>query len=350
MSETQAQVRLALEREAYFKKKLLMDRAKLIASVPFVKDADISAFQLELTAVETDIITHFPQDTTSRKMFKVFNIGKGPQSIGYRELLRTGQAQFTGYGDQDVPRANVSRAETFHPIRKGKIQYGWELEDVEAMDFTGFSLSREDGFAAKDGMEYLFNNTAYFGDTTKGLSGFFSYATTSNPSGAIALNVVTPVAGLSVGADNTWATKLPEEILNDVINLKLASGIATKGKIKSNVLGVGVEQYGLLQYSYFNGMGTGESVMDRIMKKGIFDRVEECPELNGVTISSLGITNKNIAIAISDRTDVFKLQHPLEFTPLPLQISGFSFKVFCHGNTAGLMMYQKYGGTYLNDI
>ena len=71
MSETQQMIRLALEREAYFKKKLMMDRAKLIASVPFVKDADISAFQMELTAVETDVIVHTPVDTTSRNLWKV---------------------------------------------------------------------------------------------------------------------------------------------------------------------------------------------------------------------------------------------------------------------------------------
>jgi hypothetical protein len=344
MNPSQSQVAQALTREKYFKKKLMMDRALLLATVPFQQDADVTYFQKELTAIETEAIVHQPVDTTSRKMWTVVNIGKGPQAIEYRELLRAGQADFTGYGDTDsIPRANVSRTNSFSPIRKAKIWYGWELEDVEAMDFANFALERESSIAAKEGMEYTFNKTAWFGNVARGLPGFFTWAAGGY------LNAITPVAGASAGADNTWATKLPEEILNDVIRLQMASGVATNSRIKSNVLGVGTEGYGLLQYTYFNGLGTGESVMDRIISKKIFDRVEECPELNNITVPGLA-TNVNAAIAYSDRKDVFKLHHPLEFTTLPLQVEGFSYKVYCHGNTAGLFLYQKFGGSYLLDI
>ena len=338
------EVKQALAREQYFRKKLQMDKAVLLSTIPFQRDSDIKYFQQELTAVETEAIIHTPQDTTSRKMWTVVNIGKGPQTIEYRELLRAGQADFTAYGDTStIPRANVSRDNTFSPIRKAKIWYGWELEDVEAMDFANFSLDRESSLAAKDGMEYRFNNTAWFGNKAKGLPGYFSWATDGM------LNAITPVAGAGAGANNTWGTKSPEEILNDVIRLQMASSIATGSKIKTNVLGVGTEGYGLLNYTYFNGMGTGESVMDRIMSKKIFDRVEECPELNNVTVAGL-VTAQNVAIAYSDRKDVFKLHHPLEFTTLPLQVEGFSYKVYCHGNTAGLFCYQKHGGSFLLNI
>jgi hypothetical protein len=338
-----AEVKAALERKWYFNKKLQMDRALLLATIPFQKDSDIDYFQGELTYREKQAIIHIPEDMTSRKMWQVVNVGRGFQTIEYRELLRTGRAEFTSYGDDNVPRANVSSAQNFSPIRKAKIFYGWELEDIETQDFSTFSLQGESNIAAKNAMEYRFNNTAYFGATSKGLPGYFTWATGGY------LNAVPQVAGLSAGADYTWATKLPEEILNDVIRLKLASGIATNSAIKSNVLGVGTEGYGLLQYSFFNGMGTGESVMDRIKSKGIFERIEECPELNNVTVAGL-VTAKNVAIAYSDRPDVFKLHHPLEFTTLPLQIKGFSSRIYCHGNTAGLFLYQKYGGSYLLDI
>lgn len=340
---SRAEVKAALDREWYFKKKLEMDRAKLLSTIPFQKDSDVDFFQTELTHKETEAIIHVPEDTTSRKMWTVVNIGRGAQVIEYRELLRSGRAEFTAYGDDNVPRASVSRAQNFSPVRKAKIYYGWELEDIETSDFAGFSLQGESNIAAKNAMEYRFNNTAWFGAVAQGLPGYFTWA-----SGGF-LNTVTPVAGISSGADNTWATKLAEEIWNDVIRLKLASGMATGGQIKSNVLGVGTEGFGLLQYTHFNNLGTGETIMDRIISKKVFERVEECPELNTVTVAGL-VTAKNCAIAYSDRKDVFKLHHPLEFTTLPMQIKGFSSRIYCHGNTAGLFCYQKFGGSYLLDI
>jgi hypothetical protein len=188
-----------------------------------------------------------------------------------------------------------------------------------------------------------------------GLPGFFSYATANNPSGAAALNVITPTNGAA--GTQPWSTKIAEEILDDVKKLKIAADVATDSAIDTNVLGVGTEQYNLLRFTYFNDTQTGETLLDRIVRKGIFDRVEKCPELNYINAdftqaktAAEKAASTSMAIAFSDRRDVFVRHIPLELTSIPLQIQGFTHTVYYHCDDAGLLMYQKYGGTYLDNV
>lgn len=337
-----------LTREKYLEKKLILDRQTILNSGLTIGDnqkvTDNNTFflQKELTAVEAQMIEHFPTDTTHRKMWKVVNLGPGLKSIDYHEIMRTGRSEYVAYGETDIPSATAKRNAVPNPVRKSKIKYSFEIEDVDYMKRSGQRLDDQDAKAAKEGNEYTLNNTAWFGRSDLGLKGYFSHAVDGN------LAVVSPVSGASSGADNTWATKLPEEILDDVKRLKVAGRTNTSGAIDYNVLGVGTEGYSLLQFTYFNTV-TGETVLDRILNKKIFDRVEMCSELDTVTVSGL-VTAQNVAVAFSDRTDVFKRHIPVELVAIPIQVQGFTLTVYLHSDDAGLFLYRKYGGAYLLDI
>jgi hypothetical protein len=226
------------------------------------------------------------------------------------------------------------------------------------MQRSGFNLDMEDAKAAKEGNEYTLNSTAFFGNKPVGLKGYFSYATDNK------LAVITPVAGAGVSADNTWTTKTAEEILEDCTKLKRAGREETKGQVDYNVLAVGIKAYGELESKCFTvgGQMTSESVLDRLLKKRMFERVEMCSELDKTRndiydtlakdskeVNTL-LNNKNVAIAFSDRTDVFKKHTPLELTSIPIQVVGLTYTVHMYSDDAGLFMYRKYGGAYLLDV
>lgn len=336
------QAKVAVDRQNYFKRKLIADSITIKNFHPMLSDNDTAFLQHELTAIEAQMIEHFPTDTSHRKLWKVVNLGAGLKSIDYQELLRTGQSKYAAYGETNIPSASAEGTSTPNPVRKAKIKYSFEIEDLEYMARSGFNLEAQDALAAKEGNEYTFNQTAFFGNKPLGLKGFFTYAKDSFCA------VVTPVAGAGAGANNTWATKTADEIWADVMKLKRAAREETKGQVDNNVLAVGIVNYGELEAKCFTvgGVNTGESVLDRIVKKRVFARVEMCPELDLVTVTGL-VSNQNVAIAFSDRMDVFKRHIPLELTAIPMQIAGFTHTVYLHADDAGLFMYRKYGGTYL---
>lgn len=345
-SEEQLLIKLALEREKYFKRKLIKDR-QTIQNVHLLDDDSDATFFLEkeLTIVEQTQIEHFPTDTSFRKLWSVVNLGPGLKSIDYHELLRTGQSKYVAYGETEIPSATAKRKSNPNPVRKAKIKYSFEIEDLEYMARSGQSLEDEDAKAAKEGNEYTFNKTSFIGNRPIGLKGFFTYA----QDGALA--VVTPTTGGESGATQRWETKTADEIYEDCRKLKVAARQATRGKVDNNVLGVGINAYDILEGTYFfvNGVQTSETVLDRIKSKSMFERVEMCQELDNITVEGI-CTNVAVAIAFSDRTDVFKRHIPLELTSIPLQIHGFTHTVYMHADDAGLLMYRKYGGTYLLNV
>ncbi len=346
-----------MNREQYYKLKLAMD-SKTIAEklVPalqlslassnrfdnrkFAQDNNEGFFlQRELTLLETRAIEYMPSDMTSRKLFKVENVGSGIASINYAEILRSGRAAFSGEKNQVIPNATAKRTETPSPVRKGKIKYTISLEEMEAVMFSGVSLDSQKVKAAKEGTEWLLNNTVWFGDKDNGLKGLFSWIKDGYLE---AIPVVNGTAGTP-----EWSTKTAAEIWADLIKLKKSSDIKTVGQIESNVLGCGVTNYNLLKFTTFTDtVYQGKSIYERILQSGMFDRIEKCPELENVTVTGV-CTNKSVVVAFSDRDDVFKIHHPMEFTTLPLEIEGFDSTVYCHANTAGLFMYRKWGGSYL---
>lgn len=352
-----------MNREEYYKLKLKMDQAYIQKKVmpnlalsavgnrrfnmdSFLKDANESFFlQRELTLLEAKAIEWFPTDMTSRKLFTVENVGSGISSINYAEIIRSGRAVFSGEKDTAIPNANARRTETPSPVRKGKIKYTITLEEMEAAMFSGQSIDTQKALAAKEGVEYLLNQTAWFGDKANGLKGFFTHMESQY------LEAISPTNGTS--GQPYWAQKTAAEIWADLVKLKKSSDVNTNGQIVSNVLAVGVESYNILAFTTFTDtIYQGRSILERIQQTGIFDRVEKCPELTSVTNAKLPtpITSKSVAVAYSDRPDVFKLHHPLEFTTLPMEIEGFDTVVYCHANTAGLFMYRKYGGAFLINV
>jgi hypothetical protein len=315
-----------------------------MSNVGFKRDADTNGFFLnrELTLLEAKAIEYTPPEFSSRKLWTVENAGAGLKSINYAEILRSGRAKFLTDGETEVPNASATRGETPTPVRKGKIKYVITLEEMEAMARSGAALDTQKALAAKEGTEALLNDTVWFGDKLRGLKGFFAWAKDGM------LNAITPVNGAA--GTKPWSTKTAQEIWDDLVNLAVASETATNDTIRSNVLAVSGTNYNLLMYKKFTDLQGSGTLIQRIKETGMFDRVERCPELLSVTHAGV-VSAKGVGIAFSDRSDCFKIQHPLEFTTLPISIeSGFEHVVYCHADTAGLMQYRKYAGSYLTDV
>ena len=345
-----------LNRKQYFETKTKLDSefirssvtpkvlASLALSQPYFKmDADGVSFHLqrELTLLEAQAIEHISSEMTSRKLFTVENVGAGIQSINYAEILRTGEMAFSGEFDGQIPSANASRKETPAPVRKGKIKYTISLEEMEAMMYSNAPLDSQKALAAKEGTESKLNKTVWFGNKENGLKGLFNYLQDEK-----LVKVTSAVAG------SIWSAKTADEIWADIVLLKKASEENTDGQIETDTLAVSIANYNILNLTNFevNGILSSESILDRILKRGLFTKVIKCPELKDpyASFRLTGLTSgKSVAIAFSSRRDVFKIHHPLEFTTQPIEKDGMDYVVYCHANTAGLFLYRKYGGAFL---
>lgn len=138
-----------------------------------------------------------PVDTTGPEWVK---------SITYFSLDAVGRAEWVNAGADDVPHAELVRAQTEATVAMAAIGYGWNLEELAQAQMLGIDLSARKAQAARRASEEKIDDVAFFGDPAKGF-----YGVTNNPDATAG-----DVAATGAGSSTEWADKTPGQILADV--------------------------------------------------------------------------------------------------------------------------------------
>lgn len=127
-------------------------------------------------------------------------------SVIYYSSDMVGRMEWFSAKADDVPRADVTRAQHTTAVRMAAIGYGYDVEEVAIAQLLGQNLPADKANAARRASEEHSERIVLYGDAAVGFKGLL------NNDGVTAGDV----ADGAGAADTTWPTKTPDEILNDV--------------------------------------------------------------------------------------------------------------------------------------
>lgn len=325
--------------EEYLEFKIDSDRELLVKAW---KQDNGQFLQRELTRIEAKVIEYVPPAFSSRELWAVNNEGSGLESIEYEEIVRSGLAEFINDQTTELPYADFAVGQTPAPVRNMAIGYKWSHQDLMKSIQAKRPLKDQKALAAKEGTEQRLNVTAWMGNQALGVKGFFSYLDK--------MNKIAPTNGSSGQA--TWISKTAPEIYLDIKKLIAASDVNTNGVFESDTLGLPVAQYRTVHDTPMSNDIMSITIAERILSTTSIKRIVKCPELKNITakVGSISIAGQDVAIAFNSRDDVFKLQHAVEFTTLPMQVVLFNYIVPCYADTAGLFYYRTNCASFLAGV
>ena len=189
--------------------------AGLVAS-DTIADVNPENVASALVRVETEAYKNDYEAITFNELFPIVNLNdRTATSFGYYYVTEAGKAQLSN------PDGKIAWVDSFvgmkqAPLFDGNVGYKYTLKELERVGKLGTSLDSLKVETAISATLELAQEIAYFGDTKRGITGFFN-----NPD-------VPSVAPLTGVGGNTWALKTPKEILADINHLFATAYATTK--------------------------------------------------------------------------------------------------------------------------
>jgi len=315
--------------------------SRFIDAKTFQRDGS-SYLQEQLTRVDETAIAYKPAKFTHREIWTVRNVGAGFRTLKQPFVDSSGKAAWMGDAQTDAKnntgKVNAELDSDQKPVRKCYAWYELDLMDIEAMLIAGEQIDTNKGIALRNAIEATLNETVFFGYKEGRIDGFFTQAKALN------FNAVTRT-------NSTWDVNTAEQIYEDIQKLAEATFNQTKGDVDTKILVVPTKRFKRVQQACFANTNN-ESVYMRLIANGIISKMVHAPELDTVTSAeSHGlVTNQAVAIMTSDDTLANRVEHPLEFTILPILDMQTHIKVMAHANTSGLHVYKKKSSSYMVNI
>lgn len=131
-----------------------------------------------------------------------FEAGEYATSIEVHYADGVTEGKFIGAAGDDLPYANVTTGRDIIPVRYGGIGYEYTLEELRQSMFLNRPLDIMQADRARRGYEEHAQRVAFFGDSTRGLSGFLNHSavTTGAASSTFATALGTGTPGDSLVA------------------------------------------------------------------------------------------------------------------------------------------------------
>lgn len=137
-----------------------------------------------------------PVDTTANEWTR---------TVTYYSSDSSGRAEWFNGNAQDVPRANVNRAQFETGVSMAAIGYGYDLAELGHAQLLNINLTTDKADAARRAAEEFVDQIAIFGDSAKGFRGLANAAGVASG----------PAPADGTGGASEWATKRPAQVLRD---------------------------------------------------------------------------------------------------------------------------------------
>jgi hypothetical protein len=290
-------------------------------------DANESGFfNRQLEYIEPTVYkTQFPT-LKARQHFPSFAAGAGLEAIGYREQTAHGRAKIIGSKVDDLPRVDITGAESFQAVRHLGDSYGYDYFEIEKAMRAGLSLDAERATAAREAIEREIDLIAYFGDAASGLPGLFT--NTAIPSALVEAD--------GTGSSTAFADKTPDQIIRDMNNLANGILVTTNGVEQPNALLMPVDQYTYIASTPRSSTSDTTILQYFLLNNPHITSVDWSIHLKNVAAKS----NRNVMVAYRKDPGTVKLHIPREFRQLQVQVKGLEYIVPCVADIAGLIVYK----------
>lgn len=127
------------------------------------------------------------------------------RTVTYYSSDSSGRAEWFNGNAQDVPRANVNRAQFETGVSMAAIGYGYDLSELGHAELLGINLTTDKADAARRAAEEFVDQVAMFGDPAKGFRGLVN--------GTGITSGTAPADGTGGGTE--FPSKRPAQVLRD---------------------------------------------------------------------------------------------------------------------------------------
>ena len=288
----------------------------------------------ELVSVETAVYEKKFPEFKGRLLVPKKALPEGATYASYTEQEEYGSARIISSGADDLPRAEVSRAETLVQIYTVANSYGYTTMELKNAAFARQSLDAAKAMAARRIMEQKIDLLLQTGDAAYSMKGLLNQTGTN-----------TYVVPNGVSGSPLWINKTSDEILTDLNGMANAASNATNGIEYPDKMVLPIAQYDLISQK------PRSSMSDTTVKEFF---IANSPTIKEIvpwwpckTAGALGVTR-----AVTYRMDLEALWFymPQEFQPMAPQLRGLEYIVPCTADFGGVHVRLPKSITYADGI
>jgi hypothetical protein len=288
----------------------------------------------ELVSVETAVYEKKYPEFKGRSLVPKKALPEGATFASYTEQDEYGSARIISSGADDLPRAEVSRAETLVQIYTIANSYAYTTMELKKAAFARMSLDAAKAMAARRIMEQKIDLLLQSGDAAYSMKGLLNQSGTN-----------TYVVPNGVSGSPLWANKPSDEILTDLNGMANAASNATNGIEYPDKMVLPIAQYDLI--SQKPRSSTSDTTVKEFFLGNTPTIKEIIPWWPCKTAGAAGVTR-----AVTYRRDLEALWYymPQEFQAMAPQLRNLEYIVPCTADFGGVHVRLPKSITYADGI
>ena len=288
----------------------------------------------ELVSVETAVYEKKYPEFKGRSLVPKKALPEGATFASYTEQDEYGSARIISSGADDLPRAEVSRAETLVQIYTVANSYAYTTMELKKAAFARMSLDAAIAMAARRIMEQKIDSLLQTGDAAYGMKGLLNQTGTNT--------YVVPNGGLG---SPLWTQKTSDEILTDLNAMANAASNATNGIEYPDVLVLPIDKYDLISQK------PRSSTSDTTVKEFFLGNSQYIKEIIPWWPCKTAGTG-GVSRAVAYRRDIEALWYymPQEFQAMAPQIQKLEYLIPCTADYGGVHVRLPKSVTYADGI
>lgn len=302
-------------------------------------DADETVMlALELESMRAKVYEADYPEVKARRFIPVNNEDDtGADSFSYEEQDYAGKAKVIRNHGDDPPAVEVKGAKVTHSIVSLGDMFSWSLQDVRRAVFSGKGLPARKALAARRIWERGLDDIAAYGAPDDGIATGLINRTVGTGAGQIRGTAATAANWLNASLN-------PALILDQLNRLTSELVIDSKETQMPDTLLLPTRHYMKIAQTQM-AVENSRTILEAFLASNpwITD-VQPWDLLQAVE----GSTSRGVAYKRD--LDVLELNIPQEFEVLPPQAVNYSWKVLCHGRTAGTIVFRPLGIRYLTGL
>lgn len=293
---------------------------------PYRLDSNESAFftrELEHIKARTYDVKY-----KALKAFGLFPIsseaGNGITEITYQSFRGVGFAKIIADYAKDFPRVDVYGSEVSRKVKGIGDSYAYSIKEIRQSQRTGKRLDQRRASMARRASDQVVNDIAFNGLSDHNIPGFINYP------GIVEYTV--PADG--TGSSKLWSTKSPDQIIRDVSEFLVSIVDLTNGIEQPDTLLLPIDQYNRIATTRVTD-GDSNTIMKFIL--------ETSPYLKSIEwvteMKAAGASGTDRMMCYPKDEEHLTLEIPQPFEQFDSEKTGMEFKIPCHQECAGVIIY-----------
>jgi hypothetical protein len=258
------------------------------------------------------------------------SIDPGASQYTYRAGDYTGKAKRVVNWATDFPRVDVQGKEVKQSLHNYGASYGFDLQQLRASKFAGYSLEQNLNVAARRVIMRELDINIWIGDSAVGITGIANNAN------------VSPTAVIT----GDWPSATSAQVYADVQKLISQVRIQSKGIHKTNSVALPTSSMELLAQTILDTANASNATILEVLKKnnpgvGFFESYQ---------LETAGNDGAGRALAFEADAENMEALVPTEFEILPAVSLGGSFEVKVMGRFGGVALRYPLALACMDDI